>query len=276
VGGARRSAVRRAGALARSWIGEALALASGSVYGDDGDLADRVALRLRIAPNTQRSWRSLTEAYEGALVSARTDELLRVVNTILQLTNRPIQPHLDQLEAILDNGGSPFTVDRREWQPQLVRRVDATEQAATDQAVSDVNGDASKHLAEAWNDAFGLDPDPDNAYARAVKAVEDVAIPIMCPPTASNPTLGTVLSTLRGQATAGTRRWQLVLPDQQNNPAPVKTLEMMVELLWHGQRSRHAGSASSRSNTLEEAQAAVRLAVLLVSWFTTGAVQKLP
>jgi hypothetical protein len=253
----------------RNWIGMAL-----GGWSENG-LADRAALRLGLGPNTQRRWNSLTEAYAGALVSVPTDELLRVVNTILHVADMPGALPLGELERILDHGGSPFALHRRGPDIRLVHRVDPTESAATAIAAADANGEVKRHLADAWNYAFDFTPDSDKAYACAVKAVEAVAIPILAPH-ASNPTLGHVLSNLRGQRTANPPTWHLGLPNQQDVPASVETLESMVELLWHGQRSRHGGSATSRSNTPEEAQTAVRLAVLLVGWFTSGAIRQGP
>ena len=50
----------------------------------------------------------------------------------------------------------------------------------------------------------------------------------------------------------------------------------MMELLWTGQTSRHGAQTVARRETQQETAMAVHLAVLLVHWFTTGAVRRKP
>jgi len=56
----------------------------------------------------------------------------------------------------------------------------------------------------------------------------------------------------------------------------VEPLTGMLDLLWKGQTSRHGGRTAQRPEIFEEAQMAVHLAVTLVHWFTTGAIQRIP
>jgi hypothetical protein len=173
----------------------------------------------------------------------------------------PWQLPLNELSSILRIAGSAYEL-MTEGSPQLARRVDAAAKAAMASAVD-----------AAWVAAYGLEPDPNLAYREAVLAVEAVAIPMMCS-AANNPTLGTVLSALRGAVQASSPAWQLGLPAQDGTPAKLDAVAQLVELLWHGQRSRHAGGASSRANTQSEGEHAVMVAVLLVHWFTKHGIQK--
>jgi hypothetical protein len=50
----------------------------------------------------------------------------------------------------------------------------------------------------------------------------------------------------------------------------------MVNLLWFGQRDRHAGGATNGPITQAAAEAAVPAAALLVHWIATGTLRKLP
>jgi hypothetical protein len=103
-----------------------------------------------------------------------------------------------------------------------------------------------------------------------VRAVEEVAIPVIVGSTDPRPTLGTVLSRLRDDLTATPPSFEVVIPDRSGAPATVLALKEMVELLWYGHRSRHAGAATSRPNRADEAEAAIVLAMTLVHWFSKG------
>lgn len=164
------------------------------------------------------------------------------------------------LEQILLAANSAW---RATWQG-LERRVDPTLTAAVTETIRGANTEAAGHLAAAWTAAYGRQPDPDRAYADAVKAVEALACPLVCP---SNPrrTLGTVIADLGNQGA----QWALAIGDTTGQPASPDRLIEMLKLLWQGQ-SRHAGSANSRRQTQTEAEAAVHLAATLVQWLTNG------
>jgi len=49
-----------------------------------------------------------------------------------------------------------------------------------------------------------------------------------------------------------------------------------VPLFWTGQTSRHGAPTPARPETPEEAAMAAHLAVVLVHWFSTGAVRRKP
>ena len=69
--------------------------------------------------------------------------------------------------------------------------------------------------------------------------------------------------------------WGLVIK-KQNTDYPTSSVVLgMVQTLWAGQ-GRHAGQPDWAPNTQPEAEAAVMLAVPLVQWFTSGALERRP
>jgi hypothetical protein len=62
----------------------------------------------------------------------------------------------------------------------------------------------------------------------------------------------------------------------RNGRGDVAPLIGCMALLWEGQSSRHGSSAPTRAELPGEAAMAVQLAVMLVQWFVSGAVHRLP
>ncbi|MFF1269185.1 hypothetical protein ACFVZE_25465 [Streptomyces anulatus] len=179
------------------------------------------------------------------------------------------------LDALLGDAASAYQVREADdvSHAGLERVVDTTvaESAAmaTQQAESSGRNDASFYLRNSWAKAYALHPDPSGAYVDAVRAVEDVAIPLYA---SADPraTLGAVIRELDGNATA----YSMVILDNKAVPAKVETVLSLMRLLWHGHRDRHPGGQTSAPITLEAAQAAVHIAVLLVQLLSTSAVTK--
>jgi len=171
------------------------------------------------------------------------------------------------LDRVLQESGSAWRVGERAGRPGLVRRVPVGVQDAVDEVAASGQR-AGARLGEAWAAAFGLAPDPSRAYALAVKAVEDAAIPVVTPRDASA-TLGKVLQVMRDQAD-----W--VMPTTREHPRASSTdvLQGMIQMLWTGQSDRHGGEAQSVPVTQDAAETAVLLAVPLVQWFTGGLVRR--
>ncbi|GHJ51115.1 hypothetical protein Nm8I071_04220 [Nonomuraea sp. TT08I-71] len=256
----------------REWIKKALWEAFAG-YGDDfaRQSAEVMALRLRLPPAVSQHGLS---PHQGALYFADRQQLLRVINAILQFApDRNLGELTERLALLLAASGSAYEVDFGD-PPRLVRRVDAPVRDAVKKGQDEAEPAAAKHLRTSWAAAFGIEPDPNVSYAEAVRAVEAVACPLVVPNAQRTPTLGSVLTALRGDLNANVPKWQLVIPNQEGSPAPVGALVAMLELLWHGHRSRHAGSSTSRPNTLEEAEAAYMLAATLVHWLSKGALQR--
>ncbi|WIB13308.1 hypothetical protein [Curtobacterium sp. MCPF17_052] len=105
-------------------------------------------------------------------------------------------------------------------------------------------------------------PDPEEAYEKAVKAVEEVAAPVVSPKN-SLTTLGTIIRDMKAQ-----QDWAIDLPGRATDvPIP------LAEALWSGQESRHGGNGYRRP-TQGEAETAVILSVTLVQLFSSGSVRR--
>ncbi len=171
-----------------------------------------------------------------------------------------------KLEAILTEAGSAWSVGDRIDRPGLVQRLPDGVVVAAEVAFS--HGDAGTRLKSAWEAAFGISPEPESAYSRAVKAVEDAAIPVVSPNNRAA-TLGTVIKQLR---TSG----KFELPHLREHPDAMThdVLIAMMQMLWTGQHDRHGGPSQVPvpNVTQAEAETAVMLAVTLVGWFSTGKV----
>jgi hypothetical protein len=231
---------------------------------DDALLA-RVVVRLRLKVRDVSSAAEL----DGS-------QLLDAVDFVLHAGIRPrypgLRPKADllaDLAGLLVDGGSAYQLNAR--RTGLERRVEPTVSEGVRQAVrSAAESPAADHLASAWEAAYGLHPDPSKAYSEAIKAVEAAAQPVIEP---NNPkaTLGSMLGVLGGAHNAG--KWQVTLAGPEGTTDP-SVVGAMCRTLWKGQTSRHGSGRPTRHETRAEAEAAVHLSVLLVSWFTTGKVQR--
>jgi hypothetical protein len=177
----------------------------------------------------------------------------------------------ETLSGLLDDSLSVLRLQR--GGRCLERRADALAEAEFGQAVRSAEaaagaGSAAGQLREAWGCVYALRPDPVKAYAQAIKAVES-AVHALVQPRNAKATLGTMLGHLR----ANRDRFSLVIPGPDGK-GDVGPLVACMTLLWEGQSSRHGSSRPTRDETLEEATMAVHLAVTLVQWFTSGAVQR--
>lgn len=166
-----------------------------------------------------------------------------------------------RLEVLLKDAGSAWMVGERDGHAALEKRVPEGVADAVDDTVSRA-GEAGSLLAEAWRAVFGRSPDTEDAYEKAIKAVEEAGAHVVSPKN-RRATLGTMISDMKAQKT-----WSLDLPTTGSG-VPVE----MAEALWVGQGSRHGGNGY-RKPTQAEAEAAVMLAVPLVQWFTSGAFQR--
>ncbi|MFJ2651584.1 hypothetical protein ACIO1C_33275 [Streptomyces sp. NPDC087420] len=175
-----------------------------------------------------------------------------------------------ELDTILTEGGSAYTINPDE--NGLCRRVNETLRQSLEAAVQVAEKqkhDAGAHLREAFTAAYGINPNPSVAYSQSVKAVEAVANPLFLP-RSPEPTLGAVRSTLD----QGRNKYEMVVQDRTGAPAGIDGVIELLNLLWHGQRDRHAGGPTSRPVTQEAAETAVHTAALLVHWMATGAIRK--
>lgn len=168
-----------------------------------------------------------------------------------------------ELSRLLDESGAGWKVGNRAGNYGLLMRTPEGVEHIVDRVISDEQR-ASSFLKQAWDEAFGSEPDPSNAYRLAVKAVEAVAIPEMNL-NSPKPTLGTCIGQMRN---AG-KNWTFVLPGADDQDS-IGQLRETMNLLWGSHHDRHAGSNTYRDVTEHEAQAAVLLASTLVGWFSLG------
>ncbi|WBC14016.1 hypothetical protein O7600_23320 [Micromonospora sp. WMMA1998] len=257
----------------RNWLGDCL----------DVGTSKRVMLRLRMVHNPR-----LYKAPAHQLIRDPSGrELLSVIDATLQLhsmwaevdepgwgSDERIDRFADKLvdlQQTLTDGASRYRLD---FEGRcLVRRVDETAQQAADTAIASTTKTAADHLREAWVAAYGLNPEPDKVFNEAIRAVEEVACPLVQEKKAEagSATLGTVIGELGKNAP---HKWELVLPGKDGQPSGVEPIVSMMQTLWEAQLSRHGGAPKSRRQNQDEAEAAVHLAVLLVQWLSTGVLRR--
>lgn len=238
------------------------------------ELALRVCLRLNYSKSSP----------SDVAFRADSDELLDIVAAMLWGGLKPydrggrkyadrvtVAPQVAQLSTILNDGRSVYRVrgDKR----GLERRTDAVVTASAKQVIDATEASgrdkAAQFLREAWASTYGLHPEPGDAYADAVRAVEEVANPLLLPRSPA-PTLGAVRSTL----VQGRANYELVIADKDALPASIDMVIEMISTLWFGHRDRHAGHPTSIPITQESAEMALHTAITLVHYFNSGAIRR--
>lgn len=218
---------------------------------DSEALCQIVLVRLNIpTPGSDSYWTTLRSACK------QNEEVLLTTIDALLLVDA-VRSDDQSLRSLLEMGGSVWTVSPS--RKSLERRVDSTAREAASAAVAP-DDEAATELAQAWSEAFGRHPDPSDAWDHAIKAVEAVAIPAVCPKK-DKANLGTVAGQLKAQP----EQFHFTLGD-------VTTVESMIRRMWVNP-DRHRG-AEHRNPTQREAEAVVMLAVTLVQWFRTGAIRR--
>jgi hypothetical protein len=215
----------------------------------------RYDLEARLTPSYTSQ--TIGDTWPGFVARLPGEELLDLADWIIHGNNASVSK---ELEDILEAAGSVWTVGRRSGNRGLERRVDKSVQAAAEFAIE--SGIAGRILGEAWSAAYGRGPDPEEAYEKAIKAVEEVTASIVSPKNTSS-TLGTTLRDMRAQ-----QSWSLDLPGRSAD-----VINGMIEALWTGQESRHGGNGYRRP-TQSEAETAVTLAVAIFQLFESGSVQR--
>lgn len=190
------------------------------------------------------------------------DELLHFVDFLVYKNSlKTDSESAAALEKVLTEAGSAWRVGTRDGNAGLERRVPEGVQIAAEAVMSN-SGTAGELLSEAWHAAFGQSPDFEEAYEKAIKAVEEAGAAVVAPKN-SVTTLGSMARDMEAQGD-----WALSLAVNPKHPTQDVTTKM-VRALWEGQESRHGGNGY-RKPTQEEAESAVLLAVPLVQWFTSG------
>ncbi|MBN9177147.1 MAG: hypothetical protein J0I43_07240 [Microbacterium sp.] len=203
-------------------------------------------------------------AVQGLYDAMGVDEFLDFIDFLVFHVERlgwQASEFQDALEDLLRDAGSEWAVGDRDGHASLEKRVpEGVALAATDIVAS--SGSAGTLLAEAWHAAFGRSPDAEEAYEKAIKAVEEAGYDKVSPKNAKA-TLGSMVRDMKVQ-----RDWAIDFGPSHGNVAV-----QMAEALWVDQESRHGGN-NYRKPTQAEAEAAVLLAVPLVQWFTSGAIAR--
>lgn len=172
----------------------------------------------------------------------------------------------DSLRAMLHQGGSAWTV--ADSPLRLERRVPDEERELYERVAAPLD-ESSRHLKGAWGKVYGRSPEPGAAWNEAVKAVEVLLKPI-AEPTNDKATLSSMLNALEGKPT----KWQLTLQTSSSRLTSVEALAQMLRLIYPDP-GRH-GSAYPKQVTQVQAEQAVGMAVLVVSWLRRDALQRDP
>jgi hypothetical protein len=215
------------------------------------DVLMRYDLDARITPSYTS--RAAGNVWPDFVARLPDEELLDLADWIVHGNNASVASNL---ESLLEAAGSTWTVGRRNGNRGLERRVSAAVQEAAESAFA--RASAGGILAEAWKAAYGRSPDPEQAYEKAIKAVEEVASSIVSPKN-TTATLGTMLRDMRAQ-----QDWTIDLPGRSSF-----VIVEMIEALWTGQESRHGGNGY-RHPSQSEGETAVTLAVALLQLFSSG------
>ena len=171
---------------------------------------------------------------------------------------------IKNLADILDKAGSEWRVGFRDQVAGLEKRLPEGVQIAVEETISN-RAESGKLLAEAYLAAFGFDPNPEVAYAKAIKAVEQSAAEIVVP-SDRFATLGKIANVMRDQGD-----WELLPLEADLDQGDF--VQRMARVLWQGQPGRHGGN-DYRVPTQGEAETAVMLAVPLVHWFESGSLMR--
>lgn len=169
-----------------------------------------------------------------------------------------------ELHEVLEVGGSAWALNADGT--GLERRVPETAKAAADSATSG-NASYSAELREAWGRVFGRNPDPSDAWDHAIKALEELLIPIVVPGKPKS-NLGTVA----GELANSSHKWHIDL-DSSGSRDAAETLSDMLRLVWPNP-DRHGGGADRRAPSQEEAESAVHLSVAIVEMCRDGRLVK--
>jgi hypothetical protein len=193
-------------------------------------------------------------------------------NMLLGAHYQTAQADAAELNRALQEAGAAWRVAPIEgtFNHRLERRTDPAASVAMKRITSNQPRD-SAHLSLAWEAAYGRDPQPSRAYSEAIKAVEQVAIPVVLP-NDNLATLGKVIGALR----AAPGGWDCTFTRDTKLPSgtpvsPIEVVIAMLDLLWVNQTDRHA---PIKPITQSHAESAVQVALALVEIFRSGAISK--
>lgn len=205
------------------------------------------------------SGRIYGENVVGYIQSLDPRETLKFVDFLLSEMSAGYQSEAQRLADILENGGSVWTVGERSGVRGLERRVIKPVQEMADLLISHDDA-AAKYLMIAWNNCYGLNPNPDVSFTNSIKAVE-AKLSHRIRPNDATATLGKILGDLRKS-----EKWRLSLEPSNKLSEEDDLLYQMARALWKGQKDRH-GSAVVQTQTQQEAEVAITLACSIIQLF---------
>ncbi|MBA2313211.1 MAG: hypothetical protein H0V97_10495 [Actinobacteria bacterium] len=222
----------------------------------------RVQLMLNVAVATQIGVQRGVHDYETmeslfAACDRQSDLYLDVLDAVIH-QGRFLDAAAVTLQETLRAGYSVWSV--AEDRKSLVRRVDAAAEASFAEAL-DAGGTAREELLQAWEKAYGRNPDPSDCWDHSIKAVEAALVPVVVPDQAQ-PHLGHVV----GQLDSQPERWRLLLGHD------VRPLLSMLRLLWPNP-DRHGSPNERHLPSQKEAEAVLALAVTIVQWVSKDVLQ---
>jgi hypothetical protein len=187
------------------------------------------------------------------------EEQLRIIEFLLPSVH---ESSAKVLEDVLRLGNSAYAVSSDG--KRLEMRATPEVKTQVEAVVASAAGSAGDHLANAWNEAYGREPDPVKSYSESVKSVE-AALAQHVSPQNGKQTLGTMIR----DVSAKPSKWKFTIAD--GNVGGIDTVLHMMRMLWDGQTSRDGGVNPTRDETPEEAKAAVHLAATLVEFGISAA-----
>jgi hypothetical protein len=252
----------------RAWIGGQLIGRYSSVH--NGYVVELPAVHavqaaLHLTLGAQASGDIRLEHVLGAIYAKGEQTVMRVADFLLSR----LWDHDEEVRSLsqtLDWSHSKYRVDVSGDEPRLALRLKEG-LAEVAQSIIDKASDAGPLLAKAWHYAFGIQPQPAEAMDFAVKAVERAVTPIICP-NHPRPSLGNAIAYVREQG-----NWTHNLRTDGDKAPPNTTIHHMLQTLWVGQQYRHV-DRNAIPPTVEQAQAHVQLAALLVGWFASETVTR--
>lgn len=208
-----------------------------------------VALALRIEVNLEEGLWELEEKS-----SADSGLMLDLVEVMLEQHGYD-EGHARELQDLLARANSAYRV-RDDWRG-LEERVAPGVKELVKETIETAPGSAGDHLTNAWNEAYGRNPDPVKAYSESIKAVEAALAPLVAPQNTKQ-TLGTMIRDIKAKPA----KWKFVIA--AGNPNGVELVLNTMQTLWDGQTSRHGGLGPTQDEKPHEARAAVHMAAFLV------------
>lgn len=167
-----------------------------------------------------------------------------------------------RLDVLLERAGHAYRPRAAGSGHQLVRRLEAAQAAAINQAAEAADERVGYYLNQAVVHTYGRSPSPNLAVQEAVRATERALWPKIAPKD-PRPSLGKCIAMLRDQAA----QWQLV-----HTPLTVDQLADQLAVFWRSHRSRHDPVDAAVDHTIEEAElmcVQAALFVRLVEWHLT-------